>query len=67
MTAVSTFRPPPIHHPLWRLSSRCVVCAVGLLSKGFLKFGAKTHVYGLDRFLRLLEDPKRTRPIITGK
>jgi hypothetical protein len=50
----------------WRLSSRALLSAVGLLSKGFLKLQRSVEVHGLDGFLKILESEKRDRGILTG-
>lgn len=51
---------------LWNMASRCVMGMTGLLAKGFL-MSNQTRVYGLDSFMAILDDPERTRGVITGK
>lgn len=51
---------------LWNMASRCVMGVTGLLAKGFL-MSNQTRVYGLDSFMAILDDPERTRGVITGK
>ncbi|KAG0738913.1 hypothetical protein G6F57_011886 [Rhizopus arrhizus] len=49
---------------LWNMASRCVMGVTGLLAKGFL-MSNQTRVYGLDSFMAILDDPERTRGVIT--
>jgi hypothetical protein len=50
---------------LWRLSSKSILTAVGLLCRGFLHLQKNVRVDGMDNFLRILES-ERDRGVITG-
>lgn len=43
------------------------MCGVAVVSKTFMTFGAYTALYNLNPFVKILFDPNRTRPILTGK
>ncbi|KAI9357864.1 acyltransferase-domain-containing protein [Pilaira anomala] len=49
---------------LWQLGTKMVVGVAGLLAKGFIN-ASDTHVIGLDKFLNIINDPTRTRGVIT--
>ena len=51
---------------IWNMLSTLVIGTTGLLAKGFM-MANHTTVYGLDSFLSILNDPYRTRGVITGK
>lgn len=51
---------------LWKVGTTMVVGVAGMLAKGFMK-ASDTRVYGLDKFMKIVEDPKRTQGLITGK
>jgi hypothetical protein len=54
----------------WRLSSRIVMCAIGLTSKAFLRWCSNCTVTGRDAFIKLLEERQdingRTKGLLTG-
>ncbi|KAF9346876.1 hypothetical protein BGX26_001621 [Mortierella sp. AD094] len=56
----------PSEKGLWSVASTVVMCGVAAVSKTFLTFGAYTGVYNMNSFLKILDDPHRTRPILTG-
>lgn len=49
-----------------RMLSTLVVGGAGLLAKGFIH-ASQVQVSGLERFLKIVQDPERTKGIITGK
>jgi monolysocardiolipin acyltransferase len=57
---------PPL---TWRIASSTTIAVIGLMSKAFLKLANSTTVYGLDDFVKVLDerrDPaKRERGLIT--
>lgn len=56
------------HHEegmLWKTCSKIVVAGAGIISKGFIS-ASRTTVYGLEGFLHIVQDPHRTKGIITG-
>nr|CAG8495257.1 11487_t:CDS:2 [Entrophospora candida] len=56
----------PATNRLWMLASWCAICSCVLICKFFLKFcNSSTTVFNKEPFLKLLMDPKRTRPILT--
>lgn len=66
-----TIPKPILHHfeghdnLLWQIGTKMVVGVAGLLAKGFIN-ASDTKVYGLDKFISIVDDPTRTRGIITG-
>jgi hypothetical protein len=54
----------------WRISSRIVMCAIGLTSKAFLRWCSNCTVTGRDAFVKLLEERQdingRTKGLLTG-
>ncbi|KAF9922664.1 hypothetical protein FBU30_007229 [Linnemannia zychae] len=55
----------PSEKGLWSFGSKTVMCGVAAVGKVFMTFGAYTEVYNMDRFLKILYDRHRTRPILT--
>jgi len=56
----------PAGSRLWSFASWCAIASCALLTKFFLTFCTKsTTVYNKEPFLKVLMDPKRTRPILT--
>lgn len=51
---------------VWRAMSTLVMGGAGLIAKGFLN-ASQTKVYGLDKFLEIIQDPHREKGIITGR
>ncbi|KAI9273197.1 acyltransferase-domain-containing protein [Helicostylum pulchrum] len=49
---------------LWQVGTKMVVGVAGLLAKAFIN-ASDTKVYGLDKFISIVDDPTRTRGIIT--
>jgi hypothetical protein len=47
-------------------NSKAVMSGVAAVSKIFMTFGSYTGVYNMNPFLKILYDPHRTRPILTG-
>jgi monolysocardiolipin acyltransferase len=50
---------------LWKACSTMVCGGAGVIAKGFLN-ASQTTVYGLEGFLKIIEDPNREKGIITG-
>lgn len=50
----------------WKVGTTMVVGVAGMLAKGFIK-ASDTKVYGLDKFMNIIQDPQRTKGVITGK
>lgn len=50
----------------WKAGTTMVVGVAGMLAKGFMK-ASDTQVHGLDKFMAIMQDPKRTQGLITGK
>lgn len=58
--------PPGNANLLWSTTSAATVTIVGMIAKVFL-WMTDVRVEGLDRFVELVMDEKRTRAILTGK
>lgn len=56
----------PGNGPLWNAASTAVIGSVGIVAKVFVKYLAHTRVYNLDKFLAIVDDKDRNRPLITG-
>jgi hypothetical protein len=51
----------------WNFASWCAITSCVLICKLFLNFcNSSTTVYNKEPFLKVLTDPNRTRPILTG-
>ncbi|KAG0264259.1 hypothetical protein BG011_007149 [Mortierella polycephala] len=55
----------PSEKGLWGITSAMVMCGVAAVSKAFMTFGAQTSIYNMNSFLKILNDPHRTRPVLT--